>query len=130
MANEQNLKPFTGADDPRRMNGRPKGRKNLATLIRELEEEDFDWSKIPKLSDEAKENLKSIGSPLKAIVLVATTQALTGNKEAREWLRRAGYGDKLDVTSKGESIAPKIVSAIEPNARTQSETASSDPSDQ
>ena len=28
-------------------NGRPAGSKNLATIIRELEDENFDWSLVP-----------------------------------------------------------------------------------
>ena len=31
-----NLKPFTGADDPRRQNGRKKGSKNFSTIVGEL----------------------------------------------------------------------------------------------
>lgn len=36
MANEQNLKPFTGADDPRRSNGRPKGVPNAKTRYQRI----------------------------------------------------------------------------------------------
>ena len=36
MPNISNLKPFTGADDPRRQNGRTKGSKNLSTIVIEL----------------------------------------------------------------------------------------------
>jgi len=101
MANEQNLKPFTGADDPRRMNGRPKGVKNLATIIRELENEEFDWSKIPvKDRDKA----KAIGAPWRAKVYTAIAKAYAGDVKAMEWLRKSGYGNSLDLTSGGEPI--------------------------
>ena len=36
MANEQNLKPFTGADDPRRANGPPKGVPHSKTRLKRL----------------------------------------------------------------------------------------------
>jgi hypothetical protein len=82
-------------------NGRPKGTKNLATIIRELEAEDFDWTHVPIKNKEA---VMQMGSPFKAIVLVALGQAVSGDKAAREWLRKAGYGDKLDITSNEETI--------------------------
>lgn len=36
MANNENLKPFTGADDPRRMNGKPKGMEHSSTRLKRL----------------------------------------------------------------------------------------------
>ena len=38
MGNTENLKPFTGANDPRRQNRRKKGSKNLSTIVGELHE--------------------------------------------------------------------------------------------
>lgn len=74
--------------------GREKGSKSLATIIRELESEDFDWKHVPIKNKEA---VMQMGSPFKAIVYVALGQAISGDKAAREWLRKAGYGDKLSV---------------------------------
>lgn len=113
MANEENLKPFVEGDDPRRnTNGRPKGGKNLATLVRELEAEDFDWSKVPIKQKDA---VKSMGSPWRAIVFTAVAKAVSGDVKAMEWLRKSGYGDKLDIMSDGKRIeAPLIISAIKP----------------
>ena len=113
MANEENLKPFVEGDDPRRnMKGRPAGGKNLATIIRELEAEDFDWSKVPIKQKDA---VKSMGSPWRAIVITAVAKAVSGDVKAMEWLRKSGYGDKLDVTSNGKEIqSPLIISRISP----------------
>ena len=36
MANTSNLRPFSGANDYRRQNGRRKGSKNLSTIVEEL----------------------------------------------------------------------------------------------
>lgn len=78
--------------------GKPKGTKSLSTLIRELEDEEFDWDLVPiKVKDQA----RKIGSPWKAIVFTALAQAYSGNVKAMEWLRKAGYGDKLDVKVEG-----------------------------
>ena len=129
MANEQNLKPFTGADDPRRHNGRPKGRKNLATIVRELENEDFDWDKLAIIADNEKlkkaiDKLKQYGSPWRAITIRALIDSLGGDKKAMEYLRKSGYGDKLDVTTKGDKIIqPLIIPDITPDdAESQTET--------
>jgi len=109
-------------------NGRPKGTKNLATIIRELESEDFDWTHVPIKNKEA---VMQMGSPFKAIVMVALGQAISGDKAAREWLRKAGYGDKLDVTSNEQTIqAATIVDLGNINATDQSETEPDSPSDQ
>ena len=87
-------------------NGRPKGSKSLATIIRELERDDFDWKLIPAKSKDA---VKHVGSPFKAIVVVAVGQALDGDKAAREWLRKAGYGDRLDLTTLGKELPQPIL---------------------
>lgn len=103
-------------------NGRPKGTKNLATIVEELEREDFDWSNVPIKQKEA---AQAIGSPWRAIVYTAVAKAYAGDVKAMEWLRKSGYGDKLDVTSKGKRIMqePVIVSTIKPRyANTETET--------
>ena len=124
MANEQNLILFKSGQSGN-PNGRPKGRKSLSTIIRELEDEEFDWSKLP-IKDKAKldelmAQFGPVGSPLRVIVYKALIDSIFGvgaeKIAARDFLRKAGYGDKLDLTSKGERIKqePIIVSTI--NAR-------------
>lgn len=87
----------------RNPNGRPKGSKNLTTIVRELEDENFDWSKMPT---QQKDGVTKLGAPWKAITYVAMERALDGDIRAADWLRKAGYGDKVDVTTQGESINP------------------------
>lgn len=91
--------------------GRPKGSKSLATIVRELENEDFDWSLVPI---KQKELAAKIGSPWKAIVYTAIAKSFSGDTKAMEWLRKSGYGDKLDILSGGERIQsqPVIISQI------------------
>lgn len=72
--------------------GRPKGSKNLATILRELENENFDWSKVPIKQREA---AKAIGSPWRAIMMIALAKAWGGDVRAMRWLDRAAYGDKI-----------------------------------
>lgn len=45
------------------------------------------------------------GAPVKAIVRVAMMKALSGDKPWADWLANNGYGQKLDLTSKGESLS-------------------------
>jgi len=88
--NDNLIPPVKG--EVRNPNGRPKGSKNLATLIRELEREDYNWDLIPiKQKDAA----KAFGSPWKAIIGTAIAKAYSGDVRAAEWLRKAGYGDKV-----------------------------------
>jgi len=94
MANEQNLKPFTGADDPRRANGPPKGTKHISTWIQEmLNDEEFElWMQHPT---KGYETFK--GAPLKAIIKTAAIKAANNDAPAREWLAKYGYGSKVEV---------------------------------
>lgn len=89
--------------------GRPKGRRSLSTIIRELGEgaDKLNWELMP---DDAKDLQKKYGDvlPFEAIVYVAMGQAVKGDQQAREWLRKAGYGDKLDITP----VMPEGVASI------------------
>ncbi len=93
-------------------NGRPKGSKNLSSIIRELEDENFDWSLVPI---KQKDMAQKIGSPWKAIVYTALAKAFSGDVKAMEWLRKSGYGDKLSIDGDIRQIVePKIRSEIKP----------------
>lgn len=109
--------------------GRPKGRKSLKTIIRELaEDDDFDWSLVP-LKDPDRDKARVIGSPWKAIVMTAVAKAVAGDVKAMRWLQQAGYGDKLDITSDDQPIvvAPVVLPNIKKRyVRDQAETTDSD----
>lgn len=98
MANEQNLKPFTGADDPRR-GTKPKGSKHISTYIKEmLSDEDFE----ALLLDSKKGAIEYKGAPVKAIIAVAIQKALFDKEKGQQWadwLAKYGWGSKntLDV---------------------------------
>ena len=84
---------FTSENQPKN-NGRPVGSKSLATIVAELEKEDFDWSKIPLKQKDA---ITKLGSPWRAIMMTAVLKSLDGDIKAMEWLRRAGYGNTVKV---------------------------------
>lgn len=93
--------------------GRPKGSKSLSKIVLELENEKFNWKQIPVQGGKLAELLSDLGSPWRAIVMKALTEGLKGNIKAMEWLRKSGYGDKLDITSKGKKIeSPLAVSPV------------------
>lgn len=75
-------------------NGRPKGSKSLATIIRELEDEDFDWARVPV---KQKDLFKKFGAPWRAIVMISLAKACNGDMRAADWLAKFGYGEKFRV---------------------------------
>lgn len=99
MANEQNLIPFTGKDDPR--NGRkPKGSKHISTWIQELlNDEEFEATIQQGL--QIKEYK---GAPIKAIIQAQTRLAMNGDTKAFEALAKHGWKPQLDITSNDEKI--------------------------
>lgn len=101
MANEQNLIPAKKGEI-RNPNGKPKGTKHLSTIIQELAN-DIDWDKTTlKNKDELKEKYGKNG--FKAVAYVALTKAMTGDVRAMDWLAKHGYGDKVDITSNGQTL--------------------------
>lgn len=72
-----------------------KGYKSLHKILKELEADKFDWSKTPLKRPEA---MKKYGNTAwEVIVARAAAQAAQGDRHAREWLRKAAYGDRIKV---------------------------------
>ena len=93
MANTNNLKPFTGADDPRRQNGRKKGSKNLSTIVIEMLSQDISPN-LPingPVSDFLTENEQS-ATYAKAVALSMIIKAINGDVRAATWV--SNYADK------------------------------------
>lgn len=110
MANPQNLKPFTGADDPRRANGPPKGTRHLSTIIREIME-NIDWSKTTlKNKEQLQAQYGKRGWD--AMVYVAYTKAMTGDPQAMKFLAEHGFGKNIDITSGGEKLNVALVEFV------------------
>lgn len=116
-------------------NGRPKGRKSLATIIRELEDEQFDWRRLPIRDKKKMSSIISefgpVGSPFRVLIYKALMDSIFGKgpekSSALEFLRKAGYGDKLDITTKGKKIqSPLVVSTVkERNVKSETEAETS-----
>jgi hypothetical protein len=97
MANEQNLKPVKPGQvlNP---NGRPKGSKNWATVVRDLlMDEDFVVKVIGKDGKET-----TLKYPARIIADVMIRKATSGDVQAAKWLKETGWGSKLDIEMTGE----------------------------
>jgi hypothetical protein len=81
--------------------GKPKGTKHIATWIQELlNDEEFEARIL-----DSKIGLKEFkGAPLKAIIEVAITKAINGDKQWADWLANNGWKQQLDITSDNERL--------------------------
>lgn len=85
-------------------NGRPKGRKNLSTMIRDALENPVDWKTLPLKDSKAFSERFPDKTAGEVLVLTAIASSMGGDGQAREWLRKGGYGDKVDITSDDKPI--------------------------
>lgn len=98
----ENLKPFEPGQSGN-PDGRPKGIQNWSTIVRELLE---DTNLAEKLLNkkpgwwDALPN-KNAGN---AVVTAMIINAMGGDTKAATWLRKTGYGDKLDIVSNGKRL--------------------------
>lgn len=96
--------------------GRPYGRKNLTTVVRDLlETESFSFKKIatPELVKLAKDFNARTG--WQGIALVATQRALDGDIKAADWLARNAYGSRTvtEADPLHEPLTPDLAGEIE-----------------
>lgn len=84
----ENLKPFTGPNDPRRQNRRKKGQINRKTAICNLLNQEIDPRFL--INDKARERLKELKGKtcLEAILYTLTNQALGENTRASDIILR------------------------------------------
>lgn len=89
----ENLKPFKPGQsgNPK---GRPKGVKNWATVIQNLLADETLIDEVVKTKPSYWEHLPTKNAA-NAIVVAMIIEALKGEKQAADWLRKAGFGDKL-----------------------------------
>lgn len=110
----QNLKPFQKGQsgNPK---GRPKGIKNWSTVIQSLlADEDLILKILPSKPTYWDALPAKNGANL--VVVAMMIKAMEGDNRAADWLRKSGFGDKVDLTSAGERMTttPVIVSQILP----------------
>lgn len=93
MANIDNLKPFKPGQsgNPK---GRPKGVKNWSTIVQQLLADEKLLDKHLQKKPTYWEDLPNKNAA-NAIVMAMIIHAMSGKKDAAEWLRKAGFGDKF-----------------------------------
>lgn len=98
--------------------GRPKGSRNWSTVVKKiLDDEELFQQLLDGM--EKKPAWLTGASPktlMDAITIAQSLKALGGSHFSAEWVRKTGYGDKIDITSNGETITvqPIVISNIKP----------------
>lgn len=119
--NTDNLTPFQPGQSGN-PNGKKKGLKNLSTLVRQVLGNDELFDELLRIApnNKAKTQLKVL-KELKdkragnALVLSMLLKSISGDTKAAEWLRKAGYGDRLSlVDDEDRPILPVYVASFEP----------------
>lgn len=90
----KNLKPFVKGDSRINRGGRPKGVKNLSTVVQQILADENLIDKVVKNKPSYWEDLPNKNAA-NAIVVAMVIKAMSGDKNSAEWLRKAGFGDKL-----------------------------------
>lgn len=105
--NPQNLVPWQPGQSGN-PDGNARGLRQWSTLVQSLlEEEDFAdklIAKKPGWWDELPQ--KNAGF---AIVATMIIQAMGGDVKAATWLRKTGFGDKLDLTNSDRNLKPVYI---------------------
>lgn len=120
MANPENLTPWPKgtSGNPK---GRPKGVKNWSTIVQNVLADENLMDKISKNKPSYWDSLPAKNAAY-AIVVAMVIEALKGEKQAAEWLRKAGFGDKLmhefeDGLFQATKLEVEIVKSKAPDER-------------
>ena len=111
MSNISNLKPFTGASDSRRQNGRKPGCKNLSTIVGELLGGRIDTNLIHDKEMAGYLN-NSQATYSKAIALAMIIKAINGDVRAATWV--SSYADK-HIAESGFFEKTNLIFNVVPN---------------
>lgn len=89
----KNLKPFKKGQsgNPK---GRPKGVKNLSTVVQQILADEELVDKIVKTKPSYWKDLPAPNAA-NAIAVAMTIAAMQGDIRAADWVRKTGFGDKL-----------------------------------
>lgn len=120
-----------------KLGGRPKGSRNWSTVVQALLDDEDLFEQLMGSMERKPAWLKSTNTKtlMQAITIAQSLKALGGSHFSAEWVRKTGFGDKIDITSGGEKIRiePVVVTHLKPrnepiegeiveNATTETET--------
>lgn len=89
--------------------GKPKGAVHLSTKIQAMLN-DPNFTARLKYIDGFSD--AEGATPMEVITGAALAAAAKGDKAAREWLAKYGYGQKVDITSNGETLKTALVQFV------------------
>lgn len=115
---EKQLSNLIDPSEAGKLGGRPKGSKNWSTVVQDLLDDEELFQTLVDNMERKPAWLKPTGTKtlMQAVTVAQAIKAMGGSHFSAEWLRKTGWGDKIDLTSGGEriSIEPIIVSQIKP----------------
>lgn len=89
-----NLRKFEPGDKRINRAGRPKGVKSWGTIVQSMLSDEELINKIVKNKPSYWDSLEQKNAA-SAIVATMIVKAISGQKDAAEWLRKTGFGDKF-----------------------------------
>ncbi len=101
-----------------KLGGRPKGSRNWSTVVQDLLDDEELFNTLVENMERKPAWLKPTGTKtlMQAVTVAQAIKAMGGSHFSAEWLRKTGWGDKVDITSGGEriTIEPMVISQIKP----------------
>lgn len=104
--------------DVRNPKGKPKGTVHWSTIVKQVLEDEAIFEAVLASSSKRPAWVDKLNKKngLNAIVVAMLARAMSGDNRAADWLRKTGYGDKIDITS-GDMPITALVKFVgdEPN---------------
>lgn len=115
---EKQLNNLIDPSEAGKLGGRPKGSRNWSTVVQNLLEDEELFNTLVENMERKPRWLEPTGTKtlMQAVTVAQAIKAMGGSHFSAEWLRKTGWGDKIDLTSNGETIKiePVVVSQIKP----------------
>lgn len=89
--------------------GRPKGIKSFANIVRVVLADENLVDKVTNSKNQKWLAMLPEKNVANAVVVAMVVKALEGDAHAADWLRKTGYGDKLDITTDGHELPVPIL---------------------
>jgi predicted methyltransferase MtxX (methanogen marker protein 4) len=100
------------------LQGRPKGSRNWSSVVQALLDDEKLFATLLENMERKPAWLEPTGTKtlMQAITTAQAIKAMGGSHFSAEWLRKTGWGDKVDITSGGERIRmePVVVTHLKP----------------
>lgn len=115
---ERQLANLIDPSEAGKLGGRPKGSRNWSSVVKELLDDEELFTQLLESMERKPKWLETtnVKTLMNAITIAQGLKALGGSHFSAEWIRKTGFGDKIDITSNGETlkIEPVVVSQIKP----------------